>query len=240
MSPVPTFPPANVKKSRRIIVLAVVAIAATLLALTTTAVAAYEAGKAAGEAKQPAPAAPPAVVGSSAPVGSAPPDSSTPDAAAPAGAVTPTPNAVPSDINPSAQFTSAYQPQEQLQLRPGGQCTQLVDLDEPRVNVDGTVADLELRRCRDTATLGFTDGTSASAATNPNATPSECAESIRTSGLGAGAQVPVQPSTVLCVATSRSAALDKGITRKIAVLAVKAVAADGTVTFVVSAWNVPG
>src|SRR2546421_2435944 len=111
----------------------------------------------------------------------------------------PVPDTASSDLAPDPQFTAAYPMRQQLQLRPRGACTLAVDLDEPRVNVDATVADLSLDSCAGHPAL-----------------------------------------TALCVATSGPAALADGLTPKIALVDVAAVAADGTVVLVVSAWNQPG
>jgi hypothetical protein len=206
-----------------------------ILAVGAIAVAAYEAGRAAAPVAQQQPAVLSTPTGQPIPPTAAQPINSAP----PTDGITSTPNAVPSDINPSAQFTPAYQLQQPLQLRPGDRCgTIYVDLDEPRVNV-GNDGDLSLTSCNSRQTLDFGNST-ASIAGSAGVTPNECAESIRTSALSSDAHQPVQPGLVLCVATSRAAALDKGITRKIAVVVVKAVASDLTVTLVVSAWNIPG
>ncbi|TMM39256.1 MAG: hypothetical protein E6F99_07430 [Actinobacteria bacterium] len=152
----------------------------------------------------------------------------------------PVPDTASSDLAPDPQFTAAYPMRQQLQLRPRGACTLAVDLDEPRVNVDTTVADLSLDSCAGHPALTFAAGTAVSVTRNPGATAGECAESIRTGALGGRVRIPVQPRTALCVATSGPAALADGLTPKIALVDVAAVAADGTVVLVVSAWNQPG
>jgi hypothetical protein len=213
---------------------------AVAVALAAIVVAAYEAGRAAqSTATQPATGN--QTTAAQAPPGQAnPPAPTNQGATQPATALTPTPNAVPSDINPSAAFTPAYQPQQQLQLRPGSCATLYVDLDEPRVNVDSSIAEFDISSCGNDLALSFLQETTVSVAASPNTTPNECAESIRTSALGGNARVPVQPNTFLCVATSRSAALDKGITWKIALVVIKAIGSDRTVTLLVTAWNIPG
>ncbi len=238
VSPPGSAPPPAPAKSRRALVLTLVAVGAVLLALCATGVAAYEAGRASQRTAAPS-------GGNATTPGQVPPAAATGQGGQPPATtgVTPTPNAIPSDINPSAQFTPAYQLQQELQLRPGGACPTLyVDLDEPRVNVGSDTADFSLYSCSDRQEFSFSTSNPATASitTNPNSTPNECAESIRTSALADGAKVPVQKDVIMCVATSRTAALDKGITRKIALVVVKAVAVDGTVTLLVSAWKVPG
>jgi len=151
----------------------------------------------------------------------------------------PAPAPAPGELDSRTGFTAAYPVQQQLQLRPAGSCELAVDLDEPRVNADPAVADLSLHSCEGHPALAFSPGTEVSVTANPDATASECAESIRTSALGGAARVPVQPRTALCVATSGTAALQDGITAKVVLVLVRAVAADGTVVLVVSAWNVP-
>ena len=221
----PPVPP----KRRRILVLVLISVVATLVALGAVAFAGYEAGRA-SNAAQPTPTG-----------GTTPPARPTPTAQPtdqPTDGITPTPNAAPSDINPSAPFTPAYQSQE-LKLRPADSCTQIsIDLDEPRVN-PSKGADFLLHSCNERQTFQFGDST-ASVVDNPNATPAECADSIRTSSLSSNAALPIQATLVVCIATSLPAALEQGIKRKIAVVVVKAIAADETVTLVVSAWTVPG
>ena len=140
---------------------------------------------------------------------------------------------------PAVVFTAAYPMQQQLLLRPAGTCELAVDLDEPRVNADPTVADVALHSCEGHPTLVFSAGTEVSVTADPGATASDCADSIRTGALGGAARVPVQPRTALCVATSGIAAAQDGITAKIVLVVVRAVAADGTVVLAVSAWNAP-
>jgi hypothetical protein len=235
--PPPVAPaPPKAPQGRRLLILALVV--AVIVALAAIVVAAYEAGRAAQSPAAPRATGQPAPGGQPTPTGQPP---TGPGATQPPAALTPTPNAVPSDINPSALFTPAYQPQQQLQLRPGGSCTTLyVDLDEPRVNVASTIAEFSLYTCGSDLALSFQQETTVSVAASPNTTPNECAESIRTSALSGNARVPVQPNTFLCVATSRPAALEKGITWKIALIVIKAIGSDQTVTLLVSAWNIPG
>ncbi len=231
-SPPGAFPPPVPPKRRRTGVLVLIAVVATLVALGATAFAGYEAGRA-SNAAQVKPTS-----GTTTPPGR--PTVTAGPTNQPTDGVTPTANAVPSDINPSANFTPSYAAQQQLELRPGNNgCTQIfVDLDEPRVN-PSKGADLSMYTCNDRQTFQFGDST-ASQIDNPNATPAECADSIRTSSLASNTALPVANNLVVCVATSLQAALDQGIKRRIAVVAVKAIANDQTVTITVSAWDVPG
>jgi hypothetical protein len=212
-------------------------VGAILVALIATGVAAYQAGKN---------STPPTAAGTGGTLGGAsgqPGPVVTTGRPAPSGTgnVTPGPTAVPSDINPSAEFTPAYQLAKQLQLRPGtSSCVSLyVDLDEPRVNVDENISEFYLDACGDSESLNFETDTTVSVAPGPNTTPNECAESIQTSAMASGARIPVQQNVVLCVVTSFSVAARKGITRKIALIVIKALGADRTVTMQVSAWNIP-
>jgi hypothetical protein len=154
------------------------------------------------------------------------------------GPFTPNPSVAATNFDPRAQFTIAYELQ-QLLVRPESRCDPIaIDLDEPRVNPPIDYADLLMDTCNGRQALKFGQS-DASLARDPRATPTECEETIRTSSFGPGATLPIRSGYVLCVATSRAAALEQGITGKIAVVDIKNVASDGTVTLIVSAWNIP-
>jgi hypothetical protein len=206
----------------------VVAAVAVVLALVAGGVALYALGRAQGAGD-----------GGGTP-GIDPTDQATTAAPPTTGDTTDSGRTAEPQLDPRAKYTDAYQ-QQQLTLHPVSCGVVNVDLDEPRVGVDGSPGDLAFDAgCGGNATFRVLgDGSTASLVTSPQVTPNDCAESIRTGPISAQSPVPVTDSVVMCIATSLNEALNEGITRKIIVLQVRSIAADGAVDVVASAWNVP-
>jgi hypothetical protein len=130
---------------------------------------------------------------------------------------------------------------EDLQLQTARCRTVALDLDEPRVGVQGETTDLAVTgECDHAPAFELPHGVVVARADTAEVTPNACAEGIRRAPLSPDIPVPVQRGIVLCAATSRDAARTQGITRKIVVLTVRAVDDDGLVSVRVAAWNVPG
>jgi hypothetical protein len=150
----------------------------------------------------------------------------------------PGPSPTPGQIDPRADFTVVYQQQELQLPNPGSYNSVYVDLDEPRVGVRNNY-DITLTGSGDRMYFQLPDDVMSSSVGVPSVTPKECAEKIRTAPLADDATVPPKAGVVLCIATSLDDAAKQGITRKMVVLQVRAVGADGTVNILVSAWAIP-
>jgi hypothetical protein len=150
------------------------------------------------------------------------------------------PSATPTEIDPSAQFTVAYQEQHLRVRSPNcndGYFT-YVDLDEPRVvGDDHDKAELSYSGCgpgQIRTDLAFGQ------LTGPNATPADCLDKIRTDP----GHSPIAPTTgmTLCFVTSEDYAASHGITQKLAFLTVDSLATDnetGVLNVTAKAWIVP-
>jgi hypothetical protein len=116
-----------------------------------------------------------------------------------------------------------------------------IDLDEPRVGVE--VVAREIRLGPPCGTVGYTislnAGVDASRANSPDVQPAECADLIQLSPVTQDAPQPLRTGQVYCLTTSRDTAKTTANTWKMIVLQVTAIAADGTVTFKASAWDIP-
>lgn len=150
--------------------------------------------------------------------------------------------APPRSFNPQAAFTVRYS-DEVLNPQVTRDDDAFVDLDEPRVVFNFNDADLVLERTGfgsdpPSFNLQESEVTAAEAGT-PEVTPEECLERIRTSPLPPGAEVPAQRGTVLCVLTSLARAAEQGIGQKLVVLHVSALGDGGRVTIEVDAWEQP-
>jgi hypothetical protein len=257
--PPPRFPPAAAttflpvvppepKQSRRGAVVAwMLAAAALILAVGVGAVALTVAAD--NRPRPPAPARPAAV----------PTGQSTVDAGMAGDDGTPPPRSVPAPalVDPSGAFPVHYSRQE-LRVQPGGGgCypstdSVYLDLDEPRA-VSGDDAgpwDLSLIVCDAGPAVAVRTGVTASQlrpldptlAVNPTAdpvedpTPNDCADLVRRAPVGTD-PVLIRPGLTLCVVTGAQQATSMGLPRRIAVVSVPAVAADGTISLLVSAWD---
>jgi hypothetical protein len=216
-----------------------VSLLAVLLALTATTLSLYAVGVA-GRAVDRTRAA----GGAAADPGGGQPTSAAPRPGGSTGAqptTVPT-KAPPGELDPQANFTDAYNPSlQKLNVRPSADQLGLrsVDLDRPQVGGPTGTADMTYRNQGRTFT--FADDTAVAIANSADVQPKDCAELIRTSGLSAGTSIPVEtPDLTLCISTSFPAAKAQGVSWKMVVLHVTAVAADGTVQVDLRAWNIPG
>jgi len=146
----------------------------------------------------------------------------------------------PQDIDPSAEFSLEYQ-DEALQLL-GPECGNEygIDLDEPWVNVDVNYEVTFEPRCNSSppALILTYEVRGALPTATSNVTPGDCIELIRTAPLG-DPRIPLRPETVLCVLTSLEEAQEERITQKLVILEITAVGANGAVSVLATAWNVP-
>jgi hypothetical protein len=228
-------PPARRRKHTTGIAITV-AVFTSVIALASLALATYEWGRASTANKAAAAATAATAQAVSAPTTPVAPATTALDDTA--GPDNTTPTATPTDIDPSASFTPAYAVQQQLQLHTPDYGSLNVDLDEPRVNVGSDVTDLIIEHHSQPTDFTFNNSTAA-VASSAAVTPNDCAHLIQTGSLPSGTSVPVTKGLVLCVVTNLSAAQAQGTSRKVAVVEVKGIAADGTVDVVVSAWSVP-
>ena len=73
--------------------------------------------------------------------------------------------------------------------------------------------------------------------TNTDGRPGDCAEQLDTAPID-GMFTPAK-GDLICVLTDADKAVNQGISRKLALLRVDAIAPDGTINLTVTAWNVP-
>jgi hypothetical protein len=150
------------------------------------------------------------------------------------------PSATPTEIDPSAQFSVAYQGQN-LRIRSVG-CNSstptYVDLDEPRILLAQSQG----------SEFGYNDCDPGqihsdllfAQVSGPNATPADCLETIRTDP-GRSPMVPTAKMT-LCFLTSQNAAADEGVSQKLVFVTVNSVTVDdntGVLNVSTKAWTVP-
>jgi hypothetical protein len=88
------------------------------------------------------------------------------------------------------------------------------------------------------ARIELADGVQGALADSGSVQPTDCADLIRTSPLVAGPE-PIRTGQVYCINTSLDTARSQATTWKMVVPTVTAMAQDGTVTFKVTAWNIP-
>jgi hypothetical protein len=150
------------------------------------------------------------------------------------------PSATPTEIDPSAQFSVAYQGQN-LTIRSVGCGTgdlSYVDLDEPRILLAQSKGsefgfdDCDPGQVRSDLLFAQVPG--------PNATPADCLETIRTDP----GRSPIAPASkmTLCFLTSQNAAAEQGISQKLVFVTVNSVTVDnntGVLSVTVKAWTVP-
>jgi hypothetical protein len=152
----------------------------------------------------------------------------------------PGPSTSPADINPTAQFTVAYEG-EHLRVRSvacGYGSNTYVDLDEPRVaGTDDAGTELGYEDC-DPGKLNT--GLSFAEVEGPTATPKDCLEKIRTDP--GRSPVAPKPGMTLCIVTSQNAAAAQGITQKLVFVTVDSISVDnrvGVLNLTAKAWKVP-
>jgi hypothetical protein len=142
-------------------------------------------------------------------------------------------------VRPDADFKIEYE-KKALRVTPMSGCElRYVDLDEPRVGVAQAIAEFGYGGpCGGgpKPAIDVEDELPISMG-NDNAIARDCAEAIRTGPINE----PVVPAdqTSLCLLTSASAAEKEGITRKLVLVTIDSIAADGTLNLLVTAWNVP-
>ena len=233
--------PAGAKRSRGVL-LALGVSALALLVAAVSLVVAWRAVDQAGDAKRFALAGGGGVAAPATEVPAttaAPP----PTTAAPTGTPAPpdpTSTADPAPLDERTVYTVTYEKQV-LTLKAGCNDNMYIDLDEPRANVEYSDYDLGfVNRCQGgTSNLNLGEGVEGSEAGNPQMTPHDCAERIRTSPIGTDAQVPVRKGVVLCLTTSLAKARGKGDSQRMVRLEITGTADDGTVTLQSTAWNIP-
>lgn len=138
-------------------------------------------------------------------------------------------------VDPEATFTSTYSGQR---LRVTDTCFgRRVDLDEPRVGVDGPTYDLVYEYCSETPELQFPSNVSVSLGGSEGAGPGDCAEAIRV-GVDPNRFAPAEGQHI-CVITDAEAARELGVTHKVVLLEVLDVGPDGTLGLDASAWDIP-
>lgn len=146
----------------------------------------------------------------------------------------------PPPLDEQTVYTELYVRRE-LTLRAYDGNSMNVDLDEPRANVASIGSDLSLRSSYENEPdyLALGDGVEGSESEQPDLTPQECAERIQLSPLGNDTPVPVRQGVVLCLVTSFEVAESRGDPRRMVLVEITGVAADGRVTIAATAWNIP-
>lgn len=143
------------------------------------------------------------------------------------------------DVRPEAQFKLRYEKQP-LRVAPLRGCEhRYVDLDEPRVGVSSTTAEFGYGGpCGGgpKPELDITDDVAVSTA-DSNSIARDCAEAIRNGPVNE----PLVPTeqTSLCLLGSAKAAEDEGNPRRLFLVKIDSIAADGTLSLLVTAWDVP-
>ncbi|WP_123601152.1 hypothetical protein [Micromonospora sp. Llam0] len=222
-----------------------------VLAATSTVIALRAADRvdalaspAGGDNDEPGPGTAPTIEASATPDGLAAPDEpGTPDGPdpLPGGGTQVDPTAQPT-LDAQTQYTVHY-PQQTLTLRLSGNNQSMhADLDEPLADAPSAVADITLRGGYSNAPANLVLGRDVrgSQVVESGLTPHDCSEQIRIAPLGAEAQVPVRQGVVLCLWTSRAAAINSGIAQLVVKLEITGVSADGAVSLRMDAWKIPG
>jgi hypothetical protein len=70
-------------------------------------------------------------------------------------------------------------------------------------------------------------------------TPQDCADKIRRAPVADNGRIPARQGLDVCVITSFAAAQQRGDLRRMVLMEVSGVAADGSVTLQLSAWTIP-
>lgn len=149
----------------------------------------------------------------------------------------PSAGAEPPELNPRTAYELKYEKQS-LVLPQAPQCNDptYLDLDEPRAHVPREGSDLRYVVPCNTAPV-VSVGTSAAGA--PGMTPQDCAEKIRTEPIGQ-VGVPVTKGLVLCTTTSFQEAQARGDVQRMVLVEITGIAPSGAVSFLLTAWNIPG
>lgn len=159
------------------------------------------------------------------------------DPADPASTEYPADTRDPGDINPRAEFTTAYV--EVLKVPARCVIGAYVDLDEPRVEADPRTAELAFTSCGSPTQWFEIVGTRVQGAVaSSDVTPAECADLIRFSPLPDDSPVSLRRGDTFCVLTSRQAAQETASTQKMVAFTVTAIAKDGTTTLKARAWAI--
>jgi hypothetical protein len=147
--------------------------------------------------------------------------------------------AVPT-LDAQTQYKTRYTGQP-LKIAAGCGQTVYLDLDEPRVQVDTSIAEFNYYDgCGgEPAHFRMQSGIDGSQVPSTSVTPVECAEQIRANPLLHNANIPVHRGDVFCVTTSLDNARAAGISWKMVMLTILATAQDGTVSLKANAWDIP-
>jgi hypothetical protein len=147
---------------------------------------------------------------------------------------------VPS-LTPQTQYKQRYA-DEALTVASKCNSDVLIDLDEPRVQVNDVVSEITFGiGCNSSSPPQITlrSGVEGSEVTSDSVQPVECAEKIRKSPLADNTAIPIRRGQVYCVKTSLDTARSSATSWKMVVLSVTAIAQDGTVSLKSSAWEIP-
>jgi hypothetical protein len=172
------------------------------------------------------------------PTAPAPGDTGTSTATTP---VNPTATGEPPPLDQRTVYKVKYDKQS-LILKPQGSSTMYIDVDEPRVKTESSGGyDVELSPTYNTAPPYFTlgDGVYASDLGAPGMTPQDCADKIQRAPVADNGRIPARQGLDVCVITSFAAAQQRGDVRRMVLMEVTGVAADGAVTVQLSAWDIP-
>ncbi|MFV2106203.1 hypothetical protein [Micromonospora sp. LOL_015] len=194
----------------------------------------------AGGDEEPGPGSAPTIEAPATPDGPATPEWSEPTTP-PGGDPSVDPTAQP-PLDAQTQYVVHYS-QQTLTLRLSGNNRSMhADLDEPLADAPAAVADITLRGGYSNAPANLVLGQDVrgSQVAESGLTPHDCSEQIRIAPLGAEAQVPVRQGVVLCLWTSRAAAINSGIAQLVVKLEITGVSADGAVSLRMDAWKIPG
>jgi hypothetical protein len=135
--------------------------------------------------------------------------------------------------DPHGTYTPVYQ-QKALRLQPSNQ--RYIDVDKPSADADGTRGEFQYSDTYTPPKMLFNQLTVAKL-TNTDGSPGDCAEQLDSAPID-GQFTPAK-GDLICVLTDANKAVDEGITRKLALLRVDAIAPDGTMNLTVNAWSVP-
>ncbi|WP_430788599.1 hypothetical protein [Actinoplanes sp. G11-F43] len=142
-------------------------------------------------------------------------------------------------LDARTQYTDRYDSED---LRVPVDCNSAiyVDLDEPRMKVESSLAEFYYQNPCGTSTafINLSDGVEGSVVTSTAVTPVECAENIRRSPMSSD-RYPIRRGQVYCIKTSLDTARSSAVTWKMVLVEVTATGQDGTVTFRASAWDIP-
>jgi len=140
-------------------------------------------------------------------------------------------------LNPQSVFKLFYE-KRTLNVQVTGCNSRNVDLDEPRLDVEGA-ADITLDACTGgIAKMEFTEGVVAAVGESAM-TPNECAEQIQFSAIPSTSEYAMRKGDAYCIQTSLAAANSRGDSQRMVVVTVTGVNADNLVTLQATAYIVP-